>query len=191
MTHLITASCNLKTCGVLFRRLAIGAAFCAGLVDPASAAMTVGELRCEYAFNPIGIDTREPRLSWTLLDNERGQRQSAYQIRVADTPKDLETEKNLLWDSGKVVSDQNTHVVYAGKKLRSGSRYYWKVRAWDKQDQPSPWSDPALWQVALLDSTDWNRADAGSTRPAQAATTSTCGRSTTLSVQICCSARAS
>lgn len=155
MKSLVSTSRYLKTCGFLFRRFALLVAGYAGLINLASAAMTVGELRCEYALNPIGIDTPNPRLSWTLLDTERGQRQSAYQIRIADAPEDLGKENGFLWDSGKVVSDQNTHVVYAGKPLRSGSRCYWKVRAWDKRGQPSPWSAAAMWQVALLDPADW------------------------------------
>ena len=121
----------------------------------ARGAMTVGETRCEYALNPIGISTLTPRLNWTLLDDKRGQRQTAYEIRVADTSNGLEKPNGLLWDSGKVVSDQNTGVVYAGKTLQSGSRCYWQVRAWDKDGQPTSWSAPAFWQVALLAASDW------------------------------------
>lgn len=139
----------------LFRRLSIFAACCGWFINPASAAMTIGELRCEYAINPIGIDTLKPRLSWTLLDHERGQCQTAYQIHVADAPDGLGKINNLLWDSGKVLSGQNSHIVYAGKELHSSSRCYWTVRAWDKRGQPSPWSSPALWQVAILNTGDW------------------------------------
>ena len=121
----------------------------------AHGAMTVGETRCEYALNPIGITTLTPRLNWTLLDDKRGQRQTAYEIRVADTSDGLENPNGLLWDTGKVVSDQNTGIVYAGKGLQSGSRCYWQVRAWDKDGQPTPWSAPAFWQVALLSPSDW------------------------------------
>ena len=85
--------------------------------------MTVGELRCEYSVNPLGIDTLVPRLNWTLADDERGQRQSAYQIRVAEAAQDPEQANGLVWDSGKVVSDQNTGIVYAGPRVRSGARY--------------------------------------------------------------------
>jgi alpha-L-rhamnosidase len=130
-------------------------AYCGWAAAPASAAMTIGELRCEYTANPLGIDTLKPRLSWTLLDSERGQRQTAYQLQVAETPEGLQQGNGLLWDSNKVASDQNVNVVYAGPSLRSGMRCYWRVRAWDKQDQPSVWSSPALWQVALLDAHDW------------------------------------
>ena len=123
--------------------------------DAAVAAMTADALRCEYASDPIGIDSLQPRLSWTLRSDERGQVQSAYQILVAASREDLLQGKNLLWDTGKVESRQNVHVVYAGAPLASGSRCYWKVRAWDKQGQPSPWSAPALWQVARLDTSAW------------------------------------
>jgi alpha-L-rhamnosidase len=119
------------------------------------AKMTVGELRCEYALDPVGIDTLQPRLSWTLNDDRRDQGQSAYQVRVAGALEELSRDKALLWNTGKVVSDQNTHVVYKGAALHSGVRCYWQVRVWDKQGKASPWSAPARWQVALLESSDW------------------------------------
>jgi alpha-L-rhamnosidase len=119
------------------------------------AKMTVGELRCEYAINPVGIDTLQPRLSWTLNDDRRGQSQSAYQIRVAEASEELSQDKALLWDTGKVFSDQNTHVVYEGAALHARARCHWQVRVWDKQGKASPWSAPARWQVALLQSSDW------------------------------------
>ena len=45
-------------------------------------------LRCEYLFNPLGIDEPQPRLSWELksLDtNARGLEQTAFQVLVAST----------------------------------------------------------------------------------------------------------
>lgn len=40
----------------------------------------IHELRCEYAINPLGIDTKNPKFSWILESVERGQMQSAYQV---------------------------------------------------------------------------------------------------------------
>jgi alpha-L-rhamnosidase len=131
-------------------------ASCVSLAECAWAGMTVDELRCEGVLNPIGIDTLQPCLSWTLNDGRRDQHQSAWQIRVALSPELLSHGKAFLWDSGKVALDQNTHVVYKGVALRAGTRCYWKVRVWDKQGKASPWSTPALWQIALLQSSDWN-----------------------------------
>ena len=44
-------------------------------------------LRCEYRYNPIGIDVTTPRLTWEMSDTLRGSRQTAYQIMVATTPE--------------------------------------------------------------------------------------------------------
>ncbi|MFN2133368.1 MAG: alpha-L-rhamnosidase, partial [Anaerolineae bacterium] len=111
--------------------------------------LTVQDLRCEYHRNPLGIDARQPRLSWRLSAEHRGAVQSAYQIRVEDQ------EGNELWDTGKVAGDRSIHVRYEGPPLRSGQRYTWRVRAWDGEDVPSAWSDPAWWEMGLLEPADW------------------------------------
>ena len=117
--------------------------------------MMVTRLRCEYLGNPLGIDERKPRLSWALTSDERGQRQTAYRVLVASTPEILAAGRGDLWDSGKVDSDQTTHVEYAGGKLATRMLCYWKVRAWDAGGGPSPWSEPAFWSMGLLEASDW------------------------------------
>ncbi len=112
-------------------------------------------LRCEYVFNPLGIDTIFPRFSWELHDSKRGQMQSAYQVLVASSQKILNADKGDLWDSGKMKSDQSVNVAYAGNALESGKRYYWKVRAWDKDDQVNPYSAIVMFEMGLLKPEDW------------------------------------
>ncbi|MCL5996532.1 MAG: family 78 glycoside hydrolase catalytic domain [Chloroflexi bacterium] len=116
------------------------------------------QLTCEYFTNPIGLGVRQPRLSWKLSAPGRAALQSAYQVRVAESPEALGGEHNsiqVLWDSGKVVSDQSAHVSYGGPGLRSGQRCYWQVRVWDAADQPSDWSALAFWEMGLLEAGDW------------------------------------
>ena len=115
----------------------------------ASAAdLTVGGgLSCEYLDDPVGIDSVAPRLSWWLCSEKRGQVQTAYQILVASNVERLAADEGDLWDSGRVKSDQATHVEYDGKPLESHQRCYWKVRAWDKNGQPSKWSKPGVWTM--------------------------------------------
>lgn len=117
-------------------------------------AATVGTLRCEFLENPRGIEMREPRLSWIQESSERGARQTAWQVVVASSPAALESGKADLWDSGKVDSDQSIHVRYAGKPLVSRETCYWKVRIWDNDGEPSPWSAVASWSIGLQES-DW------------------------------------
>src|SRR5215471_3983901 len=100
---------------------------------PAKPKMKTGviRLRTEYKENPIGIDVRRPRFGWQIVSEERGVVQSAYQVRVAG---------GVLWDSGKVNSDESIHVAYDGPALQSGQRYYWQARIWDGSGAASDWS---------------------------------------------------
>lgn len=111
--------------------------------------------RTEYRVNPLGIDARSPRLSWRLCAQMRGVLQSAYQIRVATSPAALAEGKDLAWDSDQVFSDRSIHIPYAGSPVRTGQRYHWSIRVWDQRDVVSPWSEPAWWEMGLLDEADW------------------------------------
>jgi alpha-L-rhamnosidase len=117
--------------------------------------LVVENLRCEYRVNSVGLDVRQPRLSWTLASDQRGQKQTAYQIFVASSAETLAKDDGDLWDSGKVTSDQTMHLAYAGKLLQSRMRVWWKVRVWDKHGQASAWSTPATWTMGLLQLSDW------------------------------------
>ena len=124
------------------------------LATPSSATVAVTTPRCEYAENPLGLDAKQPRLSWVLESNERAQRQSAYQVMVASSEERLKPGQADLWDSGKVASDRSIQVVYEGKPLASRQRCFWKVRVWD-QDGKDTESAPAFWEMGLLQPADW------------------------------------
>jgi alpha-L-rhamnosidase len=112
-------------------------------------------LRTEYKTNPLGIDIRKPRLSWEMEFGQRGTAQSAYQIQVARSEPDLNANRNFLWDSGRINSDQSIHNLYDGPALQSGQRYHWRVRVWDRNGKPSSWSAPAYWEMGVLGASDW------------------------------------
>jgi alpha-L-rhamnosidase len=119
------------------------------------ATIKVTNLSTEYKTNPLGIDVRKPRLSWQMQTATRGVMQSAYQVRVAPSVADLQTGRNLLWDSGRVNSDESIHLVYEGPPLESAHRYYWQVRVWDGRGKATDWSEPAYWETGLLQPADW------------------------------------
>ncbi len=121
----------------------------------ASAGLQPTRLRCEYADNPLGIDRSQPRLFWQVESDERGQRQTAYQVLVASSAELLANAQGDLWDSGKVRSDETTHISYQGKPLASSQRVFWKVRVWDRAGQASAWSVPATWTMGLLETNAW------------------------------------
>jgi alpha-L-rhamnosidase len=131
-------------------------------------------LRCEYRQNPLGIDTLQPRVSWTLEPTDpkvRGQRQTAYQILAASSEERLRSDQGDLWDTGTVKSDKSIHVPCEGKPLGSGMQVWWKVRVWDDHGNPSAWSEPAFWSMGLLKAEDWKGKwiglDGGEGKPEQ------------------------
>jgi len=113
------------------------------------------ELKCESRMDPLGIDEQYPRLSWILMSNERGQKQTTFQILVATTKDKLDANDGDLWNSGKVKSSESMNIDYSGKKLESRMICYWKVRVWDKDKNVSAWSTPAHWEMSLLAHNDW------------------------------------
>lgn len=128
---------------------------CALLQAPSSASGVQG-LRCEYLVNPLGLHETAPRLSWRLTTDQRGEKQTAYEILVASSPELLARKQGDLWSTGKVVSEQSAFVAYAGKPLQSRMRCYWEVRVWDREGRPGPWSSPALWSMGLMQPGDWS-----------------------------------
>ena len=112
-------------------------------------------LRCEYVKNPLAVNSTAPFLSWEIPLSEKMQSQSAYQILVSATEKDLNADKGDLWDSGKVLSGQSRHIKYSGKTLKSGQQVYWKVRIWNQDSLPSSWSKVNSWSVGLINKLDW------------------------------------
>jgi alpha-L-rhamnosidase len=124
----------------------------AALIALASAAPV--HLRCEYRLNPLGIDQPGPHLSWQSDGAERNWRQTAYQILVAGSPEQLNSD-GAVWDSGRISSDDSVDIAYAGPALASRRRYYWKVRVWDSAGQMSESTESAWWEMGLLHSTDW------------------------------------
>lgn len=114
-----------------------------------AAGLRVTNLKCEYQTEPLAVETQRPRLSWVLESRDRGQEQTAYQILVATSRDRLAEGKADLWDSGRVVSPESVHVVYAGDNLRPGQEVCWKVRVWDRQNRPSAFSQPARWEMGM------------------------------------------
>ncbi|WP_258105759.1 alpha-L-rhamnosidase [Marinoscillum sp. MHG1-6] len=115
--------------------------------------MQIINLKSEYKCNPLGLSTPSPRLSWEVVTDERGWKQRAYRI-TASTSSSLDTE-TLIWDSGRLESDQSIHVEYAGSQLTSGQRVYWGVEVWDENGKSAKSHETAFWEMGVLDVFEW------------------------------------
>ena len=123
------------------------------LFQQVNAQVKVQNLRCEMLVNPLGIDVKEPRLSWQIVSDQRNVQQTAYQILVASTKEQLSRNEADLWNSGKQNSSQSIHLGYSGKPLEAGKKYFWKVKVFTNKGEAT--TEPAYFSMGLLNEEDW------------------------------------
>jgi alpha-L-rhamnosidase len=110
--------------------------------------VSVENLRVENLERPLGIDTAEPRFSWQITSDKQDVRQTAYQIIVSD-------DKGEVWNTGRVESEQQLWLRYAGKPLQSNTACTWKVKVWTTAGE-SAWSSDECFTVGLLHEGKWS-----------------------------------
>lgn len=111
------------------------------------------QLTCEHLVNPLGIDAIHPRFSWRLEDQRKGAVQQAYQILLGQDSLALLKETKDSWDSGKQFSSAML-VPYNGAQLKPQTKYYWKVKIWDK-DGVSTRSEIASFETGMMGQNLW------------------------------------
>ena len=107
--------------------------------------MKAVRLRTEYLTEPIGLGIRNPRFFWNC---NGGIKQTAYQIIA-------KRGAEIVWDSGKVNSDEMTHIRYQGKELSSRDIISWTVCLWDEEGKVGETSESSF-EMGLLEPADWN-----------------------------------
>jgi alpha-L-rhamnosidase len=95
------------------------------------------------------VEVERVRFSWRVAGQGTGRRQTAYQLLVGHADEEPPGGAELVWDSGRVESEDASDAAYAGPRLGTAQRYWWKVRVWDETGQPSPYSAPAAFETAL------------------------------------------
>ena len=98
---------------------------------------------------PMNVEG-DPQFGWLPRDKDPNEVQTAYQTRVLDGD-------DVVWDSGKVESSEQSFVDYDGPALQSASSYSWTVRTWDRDGLGSPWAVPGRFETGISDS-EWEGA---------------------------------
>lgn len=114
-------------------------------------------LRVDDVSEPVGTGAT-PYFGWLVNDTNANEIQTACQILVATSSANLDANVGDVWDSGKVMSRSENHVVFAGAPLAADTRYFWKVRTWDKEGNAGEYSTNAVFVVGLLANSDWSGA---------------------------------
>ncbi|MGL5435808.1 MAG: family 78 glycoside hydrolase catalytic domain [Lachnospiraceae bacterium] len=91
--------------------------------------MRIDDLRCNGLVNPLGLKDETVEFGWKLYSEIHDTKQSAWQIFVKETGTN-----EIVWDSGKVLSEQQFGIHYEGSSLCSNKLYEWSVITWDNKD---------------------------------------------------------
>ena len=117
----------------------------------------IRDLTIEYRKNPIGIDEK-PRFSWKLESEKQDVVQTNYQIQVVSGGR-------LMWDSGRVKSDQSVLVPYKGAALKEMTVYQVQVSVWDNCGELGQVT--GNFETGLMREENWNAKWITHTLPAE------------------------
>jgi alpha-L-rhamnosidase len=147
--------------------LLLGAA--CSLAPLSASAAVVGQLRCEYLKDPLGIDTLQPRLSW-VLDADKTRRPRPGPERLPDPGR--QQPERAGCQPGRLVGQRQGQLrpIHPGALrgqgvgLRAGMLL--EGAGVGQQGKPSAWSEPARWTMGLLNPSDWHAKWIGLDEPA-------------------------
>ena len=107
--------------------------------------------------NTLGLDTKTPRFSWKINDynQEKGVRQTAYQIIVASSEEKMKAGEGDLWNTGWVESDEQLWIPYGGKPLTSNQHCWWNVRVKTNKGETGWSANIHHFSIGLLGESHW------------------------------------
>jgi hypothetical protein len=133
-----------------------------------SAPQAPDSLLTEGQTNPDSITDTTPEFSAVYNDPDTSDTSSYYEIEV-NTQSDF--TGTVMWDSTKSSmtstnqGDRSPNISYAGSSLSYNATYYWRIKFWDSQDEESPWSSTANFQLNRSPSAPTNLLTEGLTNP--------------------------
>lgn len=108
-------------------------------------------LTTEYIRNTNDVKIADPVPEYSWQVPLQAQNQSAYQVLVSSNKETLYKDVGDVWDSQKVDSSVNINIEHGGPRLNKNTRYFWKVRIWDKFNNPSLYSEIQSFQTGNFD----------------------------------------
>lgn len=142
---------------IFFSIVALSVVLLISCSNNSDSALSVSQIKCNGFENPAGTGNK-PDFSWILKSDKRDQIQSAYQIIVSSDIKIIKKGSGDIWNSGKIQSGESAWISYQGTELQPGKQYFWEVRVWDGNDNPSSWSTSGKFITGLFNNTSWSGA---------------------------------
>ncbi len=116
--------------------------------------LRVEDLRVDYQYNPLGVDSPQPHFSWKIRSDKRSVYQASWRIIVGESLQEVSHKNGSVWDSGEFNSRKTVNIAYDGSPLQSNRKYFWRVEI-TIDEHVKVWSEPASFHTGFLDSSDW------------------------------------
>ena len=106
-------------------------------------------IKTDYTINPVGINNLTPRFSWV---NDK--KQKYYSIVAKDA-----FTKEVLWDSGRIFTEESVGAEYCGKQLKSRQmvNVYLEVGYEDGKTERGE----GFFELGITDKSEWHGAWVG------------------------------
>jgi alpha-L-rhamnosidase len=104
-------------------------------------------LTVEYIREPENtrICDSQPEFGWIVQDGAVIQK--AYQIMVSTDNGKIRSNNGDIWNSGQVKSSKSVNISFGGGKLKENTTYFWKIRIWDQNNNPSEYSEVQVFRT--------------------------------------------
>ena len=132
------------------RKLFFASALLSGAMLLCSICSWAAPTKVEGLRTMLGEEPGQAFFSWKLSDSRQGVLQDAYEITVAESPRELRRGRNLVWRSGRVEAGESRYIPYEGPALKEATRYWWTVTVWtDGGSKCARARKPATWMTGL------------------------------------------
>ena len=107
------------------------------------------KMKMNYQEHPIGI-TQVDQIGWVIESDRKNTFQDSYRIQVAMDS----VFENVMWDTGKVESDESAHNNLDGLSLQSSQKYFVRAKIWSASGEESDWAE-SYFVTALRTKKEW------------------------------------
>ncbi len=97
---------------------------------------------------PLAVEGA-PAFGWYVVDPARGAVQTAYQIVVSTAPTTDTRSRDVVADTGRVTSAQQSYVSIPSLRLLADRSYWWTVRTWNGNGGAGAFAPPARFDTGL------------------------------------------
>ncbi|MEH6405791.1 MAG: family 78 glycoside hydrolase catalytic domain [Leeuwenhoekiella sp.] len=114
--------------------------------------LNIADLKTEYLSNLIGLDTQNPRFTWSIESKIDSIRQKSFHVFVGKDSAEVAKKQGNIWDETK--ESDSILIKYQGKPLEPFTKYFWGVEVTDNYGNISDFQVSSF-ETGMMKMTNW------------------------------------